>query len=154
MRAIVRPVAIQDVNAIDRLYMELNMRRSSSRDIIIKTIESTSHYFILLEEYSDDRSSTEVVGTVCFTEVLVPSRGREAYANDLIVARKVRRKGYATMLFDDMEREARRRGCTRLKFTSGTSRTESHLMYKGRGYILRARATKTNGTNLFELKLD
>ncbi len=155
MKVVVRKAVVEDFDELDRLYFELNPNRVSSRDVMADAVNSPGHHFVVVEECSDEAGGQRsIVGTMCMTEILLPSRGREAYINDLIITAHARRNGYAMLLFDEIEREAKRRGCTRAKFTSVSKRKAAHAVFFKRGYVIRASAVGETDTNLFELKLD
>ena len=61
--------------------------------------------------------------------VLVTSRGRILFVDDLVTAEAERSHGIAAAMLSDLERRARMAGCVRLELDSGVTNTTAHRFY-------------------------
>lgn len=145
---VLRTAHVEDINAINELYMCLHDHHIPSHEFIAAAIQSPNHYLIVVE-----KEGIGIVGSVCMTEMIEPSGVREGYINSLIIHPSQRRFGYGALLFNALEEEAKRRGCQRMIFTSGAWRKEALQFHKARGYRIRAHALYEGDTNFFEKDL-
>ncbi|MFI5611846.1 GNAT family N-acetyltransferase [Amycolatopsis sp. NPDC051903] len=66
--------------------------------------------------------------------VLVTSRGRILYVDDLVTAEEARSTGVGGRLMSEVEQLARRHGCALLELDSGVSNTAAHRFYIRNGF--------------------
>ncbi len=72
----------------------------------------------------------ECVGAALY-RVLVTSRGRVFFVDDLVTAPEARSSGVGAALFGELERRGRAAGCERVELDSGVGNQGAHRFYYG-----------------------
>ena len=145
MRYRVRSVRMEDAAAVTRVLQTVEWFSPPADEPIRETEALVARQLELC--LADDSHSVyvaedpggEIAGYVVVHWLPYPvARGSEGYVSDLFVADAARGQGIGTRLLEEVESEARRRGCKRLMLLNGReSECYRREFYTKRGWIER-----------------
>lgn len=127
----VEELAAGDPRLPAQLYPLLRLLRPGLSDEQFRELVTTGHdqgLRFLLASAGD-----EPLGAAGY-RVLVTSRGRILFVDDLVTAEPARSSGVGGRLMAELHRLAAVHGCDRLELDSGTVNTAAHRFYVRRGF--------------------
>jgi N-acetylglutamate synthase-like GNAT family acetyltransferase len=152
MNVLVREATEQDIPFIDTgLYPYLHDGHVSSESYIRMVINAPDYILVVVD--SGTYGKRKLVGAATLHVIIQGSHGLKGYIDDLVVIPSERKHGYGRMLFEYIEKLARRREASHIFFTSAPWRGAANKFHIALGYTLRAEAVADGGTNYYEKKL-
>lgn len=136
MPARIRPADVEDLGALRALLEELHSEPDPWDDAraaaALEAIVRDPRRRLLVAEVDDG----EPVGTVDVVVVPNLTRGARPYAviENVVVARRFRRRGIGRALLDAAVEHARAEGCYKLQLISAARRGEAHALYAAAGF--------------------
>lgn len=127
------PVRESDLDAIGRLHEHFWGERSDvegMRATLSRLEHDTDH--VLLAARLDGECVGTATGVVCYGLY----GGSDAYLviEDVVVEPSHRRKGIATALLAELERQARARSCKQMVLLTETARRDADALYRSAGF--------------------
>lgn len=135
-----RLAAASDVDELMKLYRFLSPRYRDDRGAVLGAVEdgrTVVHVVESLDEHDRPLVPSRLLGTATVTWRYVPTRGRVAYVDDVVVDPAGRGLGLGKVLMYACEQTARVQHCCAIELTSHASRQAANEMYQRLGYRLR-----------------
>lgn len=130
---IVRPMVLEDIPELAELYRQF-WDQSSDVPEMIKLMERllTRDDYVFLSAVEGSKLIGSVYGIVCE----IPYRHCRPFfvIQNVIVDEDHRRKGVASLLFDELEHRAREKGCIQCDLITNPFREAAVGFYQGRGF--------------------
>jgi len=132
-RVIVREMAVEDMTALAALYEQFWGEESDVREMMrrFEEIQAAGTHILLCAE-ADGRMIGSVMGVVCAE--LYGGCQPFLVVENMIVDQTRRRAGVGRVLLAELERRAKRRGCTQAILVTELDRTGARRFYEANGY--------------------
>lgn len=133
----VRLAAESDVDELMKLYHFLSPRYRDDRGAVIGAVvdgRTVVNVVECLDEDSKPLVPSQLLGTATVTWRYVPTRGRVAYVDDVVVDPAGRGLGLGKILMYACEQTARVQHCCAIELTSHASRQAANALYLRLGY--------------------
>lgn len=129
MSLMIRPAGVDDVAALQRLFVELGYP-PKGRDLVTRLQETVPGREVLVAQVQGT-----VVGVLVW-QLQSPLHVDERWGrvSALVVSDTVRSQGVGAALLAAAEQQARAAGCVQLELSSGERRVDAHRFYEREGY--------------------
>jgi GNAT superfamily N-acetyltransferase len=133
MKVLVKPIALDELSGVARLYEELTGRPTDlgKMEQSFSWMQSNPDYVVLGAKLSGVMVGT-LLGIVC-RDILGECRPFMVVEN-VVVSGSQRRQGVGKALMEKIEEIATERNCLYIMFVSSSVRTDAHQFYESIGY--------------------
>ena len=130
---IIRDLKIEDIGSLSKLYYQFWNEDSDIQKMKVKFNELRHNdAYIFLCAVENERLVGSVMGVVC--EELYGDCAPFLVVEDMIVDSGCRKKGIGKMLFAQLEKRAKTKGCTQIILVTETGRKDACGFYESIGF--------------------
>lgn len=129
----IRNLKLEDMESLSKLYYQFWNEDSDIQKMKNKFIElQNSGAYILLCAVEKERLVGSVMGIIC--EELYGDCKPFLVVEDMVVDNNYRKKGIGKMLFEELERRAKLKGCAQVILVTETEREDACGFYESMGF--------------------